>query len=234
MKIILKKSLQFTVIGTLCLVIVTLFATTGCYKWETRPKHTINFVVEEVNIKPQLIIHGNYATAPENPKREGYDFAGWFTDNGTFTNEWDFKTDIVMQDTTLYAKWEKYTLQETNLQGTKWKLTGIVDTNTSILTELDPKDCNECYTIVFDIDSTFSGQTVNNIIWGRYKIDYNTCTYRFTDCVISEAADMYDGELYSRLFFEIQFFTVKDTYPKILQLHYNEGKNYLKYKEIGG
>ena len=105
MKIIFKKIPWFTLITTLCLVIVTLFAVNACKILETLPKFTLNFVGEGVDIEPQSIIYGNYAIAPQNPERDGYDFSGWFTDNGTFANEWDFKTDIVTQDTTLYVKW---------------------------------------------------------------------------------------------------------------------------------
>lgn len=37
--------------------------------------------------------------------RSGYNFRGWFTDNGTFSNQWDFSSGQVMGDMTLYAKW---------------------------------------------------------------------------------------------------------------------------------
>jgi uncharacterized repeat protein (TIGR02543 family) len=97
---------------TLCLVVVTLFATFGCDKTEVLPNYTVTFVGEKVDIEAQSITHGNHATAPENPKREGYEFGGWFTDNGTFANEWNFKTNIVTQDTTFYAKWEENSLQD--------------------------------------------------------------------------------------------------------------------------
>jgi len=113
MEIILKKPLWFTVITTLlCLVVVTLFAASGCDKAEVLPNYIVIFAGEGIGIEAQSITHGNYATAPENPQRESYDFEGWFTDNGTFANEWDFKTDIVTQDTTLYAKWKENTSQD--------------------------------------------------------------------------------------------------------------------------
>ena len=129
MKIILKKPLWFTVTTTLCLVVVILFAVIGCDKTEISPKcYSVNFVGEGVGIEPQFITQGNYATAPENPERTGYDFDGWFTDNGTFVNEWDFKTNIVTQDTTLYAKWEKNTLQDYPIEipFTEYSLTEIL------------------------------------------------------------------------------------------------------------
>jgi uncharacterized repeat protein (TIGR02543 family) len=77
--------------------------------YEFQHNYTVTFSGEEINIDLQTISNGNLATRPANPERAGYDFAGWFTDNGTFLNEWNFATDIVTQDTTLYAKWSSTT-----------------------------------------------------------------------------------------------------------------------------
>ena len=35
------------------------------------------------------------------------------------------------------------------LKGTSWKFAGIIDTLTGELEELEPKDCEECYTLTF-------------------------------------------------------------------------------------
>jgi hypothetical protein len=51
-------------------------------------------------------------------------------------------------------------LPETGLKGTKWKLAGIADVKTGTLTALEPKDCAECYTLVFDTDYTASGRSI--------------------------------------------------------------------------
>ncbi|MDL2309317.1 InlB B-repeat-containing protein [Bacteroidales bacterium OttesenSCG-928-C03] len=110
MEKILKKTLWPTVTTTLFLATLLLIA--SCDNTEILPKYTVNFVGEGVSIEPQSVVHGNYATAPKNPEREGYDFAGWFTDNDTFINEWDFKTDIVTQNVTLYTKWEESIWQD--------------------------------------------------------------------------------------------------------------------------
>ena len=56
-------------------------------------------------ITSQIIESGDCALSPEDPSLYGYIFKGWFTDDGTFLNEWDF-ADPVTEDMTLYAKWE--------------------------------------------------------------------------------------------------------------------------------
>lgn len=43
-------------------------------------------------------------TAPENPTRLGYGFGGWYKDKNC-TNRWNFGTDVITGETTLYAKW---------------------------------------------------------------------------------------------------------------------------------
>lgn len=43
-------------------------------------------------------------SATRNPKREGYEFAGWYTEDALI-NAWNFDKDIVTSNTTLYAKW---------------------------------------------------------------------------------------------------------------------------------
>lgn len=46
------------------------------------------------------------AVRPADPVREGYIFGGWYTSPAlTSGTEWDFTTDTVTQDCTLYAKW---------------------------------------------------------------------------------------------------------------------------------
>lgn len=41
---------------------------------------------------------------PTSPSQEGFVFEGWYKDE-EFENAWDFETDTVTSDTTLYAKW---------------------------------------------------------------------------------------------------------------------------------
>ena len=53
----------------------------------------------------QVVENGDYAVPPEEPTLYGYDFRGWFYDDGTFLNEFDFTT-LITSDIALYAKWE--------------------------------------------------------------------------------------------------------------------------------
>lgn len=52
----------------------------------------------------QSIKYENLVIAPIEPTKEGFLFAGWFSDPA-YSNRWDFKTDLVTGETTLYAKW---------------------------------------------------------------------------------------------------------------------------------
>ncbi|MDL2256751.1 InlB B-repeat-containing protein [Bacteroidales bacterium OttesenSCG-928-I14] len=88
-------------------LVITLLALFACNEDPIPTKYyTVNFVGESVDIESQSVEHGKYVIAPENPERENHNFIAWFTDKGTFINQWDFNADIVTCDTTLYAKWE--------------------------------------------------------------------------------------------------------------------------------
>lgn len=75
--------------------------------WYLR-KFKIYNVIFETNggtlVPSQKVLEGKLATEPAVPVKEGYVFNGWMID--MFANtQWNFASNKVMQDVTLYAKW---------------------------------------------------------------------------------------------------------------------------------
>lgn len=57
-------------------------------------------------IEPQKDLNiGDKITAPEDPSEVGYVFGGWFKE-AECSNAWNFDSDTISGDVTLYAKWE--------------------------------------------------------------------------------------------------------------------------------
>jgi len=53
----------------------------------------------------QTVKRGNRVSEPENLEQTDYTLMGWYTDNTSFENQWDFANDPVTNNITLYAKW---------------------------------------------------------------------------------------------------------------------------------
>ena len=88
--------------------------------------------------------------------------------------------------------------KEQSLANTKWKLVGIMDVNTGILQELEPKDCEECYSLTFDTDSTVVSLSISAIYninllhldWSRdWCCPHNMGTCGFNGCLYQEVKD---------------------------------------------
>lgn len=83
------------------------------------------------NIK---VTEGKKAEMPQEPVKEGYIFKGWFSDKEC-TIPWDFDTNVVDEDMTLYAGWEKVEKKkETNEQPEKEPTVSKEANNTTVLT----------------------------------------------------------------------------------------------------
>ena len=55
-------------------------------------------------VQEQEVAEGSHAVEPSAPGKGGYIFMGWYTDSG-LTNAWNFGSDTVNGNMTLYAKW---------------------------------------------------------------------------------------------------------------------------------
>ena len=69
-------------------------------------KYTVTFNMMGHGTAPssQTVENGGKATMPATPAAEGYLFGGWYKDQNLQT-AWNFDTDTVTADTTIYAKW---------------------------------------------------------------------------------------------------------------------------------
>ena len=56
----------------------------------------------------QTVLNGNKITEPTAPSEDGYTFGGWYKE-AECTNKWDFGTDVLNDNITLYAKWTEIT-----------------------------------------------------------------------------------------------------------------------------
>ena len=78
-------------------------------QWRPVVNYTVTFVSNGgTYVAPQTGLNLNdYVIKPTDPTKENHKFLGWYLDDQTFLNKWDFDNDTIVGDTTLYAKWEK-------------------------------------------------------------------------------------------------------------------------------
>lgn len=92
----------------ICVVVLIAMLLCGC---ETGKAYTVSFdgnYGDAEQIPSQTVASGKKAQAPADPVREGYAFLGW-TQDLSRGECWDFSTDKVKSDCTLYALWDKNT-----------------------------------------------------------------------------------------------------------------------------
>jgi hypothetical protein len=116
-------------------------------------------------------------------------------------------------------------------EGTAWKLAGIVDAQTGILKELEPKNCEKCYTIKLLPDNMASGYSVVNEIMFCFS---QTCLSK-KDIVVF-MTKFGDGDIGDvRLFYDALLSVDSYSYgieKDELMFFYNNKQNYLLYKLI--
>ena len=79
----------------------------ACDKQQVRSGRTVSELVSVDGSQPQILRIGSYTVTKDDGKKEIiYTFKGWYKDNAC-TKEWDFANDMIEQDTTIYAKWDR-------------------------------------------------------------------------------------------------------------------------------
>lgn len=113
---------------------------------KTLAKYEVKFDTDGGTAVPNQTVWTNnpYVTKPEDPKKEGNIFEGWYTDKG-FSKAFDFKnTRIEENNTTIYAKWHKHTFTNIATKSATCTTTG----NTSYY------KCNVCNKLYKDANGT--------------------------------------------------------------------------------
>jgi len=122
---------------------ITLYA-----KWEQNT-YTVTFNSNDGSaVAAQTVAVGGKATEPSPvPTKEGYIFDGWYTDNNTFRNKWNFAANTVTASITLFSKWIE------NEDDTSQKITSISGT---VVGDFDDYEYDEWYVgISFDTEQSF-------------------------------------------------------------------------------
>ncbi|MBR2296294.1 MAG: leucine-rich repeat protein, partial [Clostridia bacterium] len=79
-----------------------------------KSNHTVTFnSVGGSEVPSQTVKHSNLLTEPQAPTKGGYIFVGWYK-LADYSEKWNFETDKVVKDITLYAKWSGTALEHTH------------------------------------------------------------------------------------------------------------------------
>ena len=96
------------------------------YKGDSNVSHTVTFNLNyegAVNdISPISVVSGNkipVENMPLDPKRDNYEFTGWFTSKTEQTEDTKWYQAIINSDTTIYAGWQK---KDTSVDESKYTL----------------------------------------------------------------------------------------------------------------
>ena len=163
---------------------ITLYA-----KW-TQIELIVTFYINSDDSAPSAVMvkWGTKVSRPDDPKKDGYKFAGWYTDRD-YKKEYDFDT-LVKEDLSLYAKWtEILTVTfDNNGHGKKPDAQKVVKgekaTEPSALSEkgyifggwYTEKECSRR----FDFDTAITANITLYAKWDEKKADIEYFTVSFS------------------------------------------------------
>ncbi|MCI7242841.1 MAG: InlB B-repeat-containing protein [Lachnobacterium sp.] len=97
--------------------------TTLYANWESAErKVTFNYSGKSAD-STETVVKGRRIAEPTEPDVEGYEIEGWYKDSA-YTQKWNFATDTITEDMTLYAKWVE---RDSEVQGKSFKRFKIGD-----------------------------------------------------------------------------------------------------------
>ena len=94
------RTLDFIIVGCIAVIVIVLALNMR------NPGFSITFDSQGgTDVSSQKQIYGELLEVPAEPTREGYEFTGWYLDPSCY-EEWQFDSDTVESELTLYAGWE--------------------------------------------------------------------------------------------------------------------------------
>lgn len=135
-------------------------------------------------IDPVKAIYGEKLDRPEDPVREGKYFAGWYKDIH-LSLEWDFDTDVVLGNMTLYAKWSSEPVESESEPDSGDESEEVFEEETSSSDSDDKSDpekscplcgelndgslCTRCFIIVLSLILLVIVASVALVLWRRKR-----------------------------------------------------------------
>jgi uncharacterized repeat protein (TIGR02543 family) len=137
-------------IPSLILAVLVIFVVCACenpWMTEIMREKTITFNTNGGSSVPsQTLFKGESVTRPYDPYKAGFIFSGWYKDNTTFLEPYDFSF-IPKQDMTLYAKWDNSGTEPPSTIPTF----DNIESFTNWLNERPENNLNEPYTVELKI-----------------------------------------------------------------------------------
>ncbi len=139
-------------------------------------KYTVRFDSQKgTEVSAKEVEKGKKVAKPEDPTREGYIFKGWYKEAGC-TNVWNFDTDVVDKDLTLFAKWEA-----------KPAATYIVEFDSQEGTAVESKTVKEGSLVAKPEDPTREGF----VFAGWFKEPNCVTEWKFGENTVNESLTLY-------------------------------------------
>ncbi len=149
----------------------TITADTTIYAmWTNLPTYTVSFNSNGGSPVSTIsnVIDGHTISEPSNPTRTDYSFSGWYKDSGLHDG-WNFSTDKVIADTTLYAKWTNLPTYTVNFNSTGGSPVSIISNVIEGHTILEPSNPTRT-------DYTFAGWYKNSGFGTTWKFSTDIVT----------------------------------------------------------
>ncbi len=133
------------------------FAPPTLYGYRTdsfSPVYSVTFDAQnDRDLTEVSVAGGNLIPEPDMPNLEGHLFVGWYQDPN-YLKAWNFETDLLESDITLYARWMDEAIEEPSAKS--------VDSNSVVLSWLDDPGC-DYYEISRDTSLAGSFEIIDKI-----------------------------------------------------------------------